>query len=601
MTILPALRWLCLVALLLPCSQAWSAGVVLIARDSESGAPVDAQLRLYPLDAVQAVTASLLLQRRGPVEAEIALLAGRATVAFKGPALALLSAPGYAELAAVVEPGTAGWTFWLRPLASRMPEAAGSDAGMQVWGTVRDADSLVPLEGVELRLEPAGLVTRSDAEGRYAFALAPAAESADAPLFHRLHAQLPGWPAFVDAAIPNAAGLVRRNIDLGAASGPPHRLQVAQAQQDVAEPESLLAPSGTGPDDPPLSIRVGFADAGCTQICCTANCTHTCVFDTETYVRRGITREWIGSWTQDSLRAGTVAYRSYGAWHAFNPVAGRPFDLCSSACCQVSGGSESDAGRAAARATAGLMLQRNGGVFRAEYSAENNCRLGTMSCSNSDLSCGNGFAGSPATNWPCLADAVGLDRDCFGHGRGMSQWGTQRWSLSPHFRRWPWIVNHYYNANGAGSGLRTATLTRALAILDAAPEPASVLPGEGFDIVLEALNRAGESHQAVLVGASIRRGSDPFLSDPPNDALIELQPGTGLATRRFEVPANAAPGTYALWVSLYLDIDGDGDISGNDLVQSLIQIPAALEVLGAEEPPALPLGLFDDGFEAALH
>ena len=66
------------------------------------------------------------------------------------------------------------------------------------------------------------------------------------------------------------------------------------------------------------------------------------------------------------------------------------------------------------------MLERNGAVFRSEYSAENDCRLGTLSCSNSDLSCGNGYAGSPATNWPCLTDPVGIDRDCFGHGRGNS-------------------------------------------------------------------------------------------------------------------------------------------------------------------------------------
>jgi hypothetical protein len=220
-----------------------------------------------------------------------------------------------------------------------------------------------------------------------------------------------------------------------------------------------------------------------------------------------------------------------------------------------------------------------------------------MSCSNADLSCGNGFAGSPATNWPCLEDIVGLNRSCFGHGRGMSQWGTQRWSQTPHMRLWPWIVNHYYNASGTGTGLRSAVMTQVLAIQDAAPEPASIAPGENFDIVMDTLNRAGESHQRVLIGASIRRASDPFISDPAHDQLIELPPGSNLATRNFVVPEAAEPGSYALWVSLYIDIDSDGAISNDDLVQALLQLPNALQVQAAQPPQD---SVFVNGFEATV-
>jgi len=569
-------------------------------RDSVDGAPLPVRVELYPAEPETAVTAALLAELAGRAPERSLHLDGRGEwLPLNAPMLARFSAPGHAELITLLEPGSAGWTLWLRPehgdAREREPVASGQ---MLLQGVVREPDRLLPVAGALLRLEPLGLETRSDAQGHYRFVFDPDSPALGDTGFLRLQVLAEGWTSQIDAAIPRVSGRVWRHIDLGSAETALHRQQEGRPQQDM-DAALRQALQGGSVDDPPHSIRVGFGNAGCTQTCCTGSCTHTCVFDLETYVRRGITYEWIGSWTQQSLRSGTVAYRSYGAWHALNPVAGRPFDLCSSACCQVNGANTTSAGIQAARATAGLLLQRNGAVFRSEYSAENNCLLGSMSCSNADLSCGNGFAGSPAANWPCLDDPVGLNRDCFGHGRGMSQWGTQRWSQAPHARLWPWIVNHYYNASGSGSGLRTATMTRVLAITDVAPEPAKLAPGDSFDIVIEALNRAAESHQAVLIGASIRRASDPFISDPPNDALVELPPGTSLATRRFDLPADITTGSYALWVSLYLDIDGNGSISGNDLVQHLVQIPDALLIAEPEPPPPPPLPdpLFANGFE----
>src|SRR5690606_29434015 len=138
-------------------------------------------------------------------------------------------------------------------------------------------------------------------------------------------------------------------------------------------------------------------------------CSNVCVFTLEEYVRLGITDEWIGSWNTHSLRAGTVAYRSYGAWHVDNPRTA-DYDICSSACCQVSDPTDSSAGgNTATSRTAGILLERNGSVFRAEYSSENNAwddPNDGLNCSNADLSCGDGSVGSPAANWPCLADTV---------------------------------------------------------------------------------------------------------------------------------------------------------------------------------------------------
>jgi hypothetical protein len=592
--------WIAVVAaLLIWVTDTAATEVEIRVRDSVSGAPLDAALELFPVAAGAAATQAVLDEAsRKAAPQRIDVRRGLARVELPTAMLARVQRAGHAALVTVLEPGPSGWTLWLTPDAASPAKSAGDDGAqtMRLHGTVRDTASLQPLADATLWLQPVGLVTHSDADGRYAFELPLAQTADDGAELLRLYVHADGLPMLFDPAIPRVAGAVLRNIDLGAGPPPLHRQQDWRLQQPLAEGMAAAKRGASHDiDTPPLSIRVGFADAACSQTCCTNSCTHSCVFDTETYVRRGIGHEWIASWNQHALRAGTVAYRSYGAWHALNPVPGRGFDLCSSACCQVSGGTTTDAGDRATRATAGLLLQRNDAVFRAEYSAENNCLLGARSCSNADLSCGNGHAGSPATGWPCLADPVGLDQACFGHGRGMSQWGTQRWSQSPHLRHWPWIVDHYYNAGGSGSDLRTANMTRVLAIDDAAAEPAAVLPGGAFDIVLEAVNRAGESHQRVLIGASIRRDGEPFLSDPPNDRLLELPAGTSLADRRFEVPADAAPGQYALWVSLYLDIDEDGEISSNDLVQALLQLPAALQVLDPNAPQAR---IFADGFES---
>lgn len=556
-------------------------------RSTEDGALLPARIALHVLDSAQAVTPALLADL--PARAPQALLdapGGRLQLDAAEPALLLAEAAGHHPLATVFEPGARGWTLWLRPL---QPERdAPAQEGLLLEGYVRDADTLQAVAGAHLQLEPLGLRTRSGSDGHYRFEIDGAALPATPWLQLRVIAS--GHPLYEDPAIPATLGRVQRHVDLGAGPPPAHRHQGGPVQQAVPEP-ALPKALGGEPHQPPLSIRVGFADASCSQTCCTGSCSHVCVFDLETYVRRGLTHEWIASWTQQSLRAGAIAYRSYGAWHAYNPVAGRPFDLCSSACCQVSGGSVTSAGSQATAATAGLMLQRGERVFRAEYSAENNCLLGAQSCANVDLSCGNGFAGSPAAQWPCLADPVGSDRACFGHGRGMSQWGSQRWSLAPHGRLWPWISNHYYNANGSGAGLRTATLTRVLEISSATVQPNAVQPGASVQIQLQALNRAAENQARALIGASLRLGSGPFLSDPDNDAPRSLPPGSSPQQRSFRVPADAAPGSYALWVSLYLDADDNGLINSGDHAQHLLQIPDALQVL-----PALDR-LFADGFE----
>lgn len=250
---------------------------------------------------------------------------------------------------------------------------------------------------------------------------------------------------------------------------------------------------------------------------------------------------------------------------------------------------------AAIARTPGILLSRDSNqAASSEYSSENNSWKdpgSTLLCSNGDLSCGNGFAGSPVTGWPCLSDAVGLGKTCHGHGRGMSQWGTQRWAIAATPQRWPWIVDHYFNAHGAGSGLRTAVMTSPLVLSGVAAQPSTILPGAIFQISAQAHNHAGATHSRLLMGASLYRSGVGYIDDSTNDTAQAVQPGTQVVARDFLVPVGTSAGVYDVLVSLYLDVDENGLISSADLPLALVTASAALHITS----PAA--AIFADGFE----
>jgi hypothetical protein len=258
------------------------------------------------------------------------------------------------------------------------------------------------------------------------------------------------------------------------------------------------------------------------------------------------------------------------------------YDICSTACCQVNDTDTSNGTNLATDRTAGYMLERNGSVFRAEYSAENNAwddPNDGLSCANVDLSCGDGFAGSPAASWPCLTDPEGTGHGCFGHGRGACQWGTQRWATAEG-KRWNWIVDHYYNDNGAGSGLRTSRLTTPMTVAMPAPSATEVAPGQTFSLSSTATSAAEVAHTHVLLGASLSSAATGDISDPPRDVLVTLAPGANEVSRSFVVPAATPNGVFDLLVALYDDVDENGAIGSNDVALHLATRAAALRVCG---------------------
>lgn len=314
---------------------------------------------------------------------------------------------------------------------------------------------------------------------------------------------------------------------------------------------------------PPASIKVGFTSTwGCCDykggVTCSGvfcgPCTQNKTYDLETYVSLGwgdeLGSQFITDCPLHSLRANAVAYRSYGAYYTLNKLSVN-YDICSSCRCQMF---DEDNEGLTSKKTAGIMLQKDGSIFFAQYSAENNnypCSGGT--CTGGDyrwISCGNGYVGRP-TAWPCLYDPVGQDHTLSGHGGGMSQWGTCRWDYY-YGKTWVWMVNHYYNANGGvdgtSSGERTAYMTSPLVINSASPTPSSVSRGQTFTININAQNYAGLNHEKILIGASLcpSGSTTNCIDDPANDTPVILYTGSNNISRLFKVPGGTASGTYDL-------------------------------------------------------
>ncbi len=319
------------------------------------------------------------------------------------------------------------------------------------------------------------------------------------------------------------------------------------------------------PLDPPSSIRIGHP-------CDCWTCYDVTVIDLEYYVASGLDDEWIASWAQHSLRAGSIAYRSYGAYYVINP-GGPNFDICDNTCCQVWDGSDIyQSCITAAHITNGILLEYNGNYARSEYSAENN-----------DCGCGDGYAGTGST-WPCIYDPLCSGYSCFGHGRGMCQWGTSRWANNGEY--WKWITEHYYEPGNM-------FLATPMIITSANPAPNQVAPGDTFIIYYNVNSYCEENHENILLGASIYDSSTGFISDPANDSIVTIIPGTQIVSRIFVVPSNTPSGIYDLYIALWLDVDENGNITSNDLDLYLFISEDALIVaptgISEELPPNFKL------------
>jgi hypothetical protein len=202
--------------------------------------------------------------------------------------------------------------------------------------------------------------------------------------------------------------------------------------------------------------------------------------DFETYVARVLAHEWYMSWEHDSHKAGAIAIRSYAAWWV---NAGGKYDcadVCDTTATQAYGEGGHAAAELATEATTGLFIVEEGSVVFAEYSAENS---------------------DPTAYGVSEPYCTGLD--VYGHGRGMCQWGTQRWSLNEGATP-EWMVEHYY----PGASVVNVLATPFSGELDTFVDEISLQSNDSVRITVDFIN-TGET--AWSSGEVLLRTIDPTL------------------------------------------------------------------------------------------
>jgi len=542
----------------------------LLVRDTSTGARLQSRLFLHCGDSSRTFRLST---------GEI-----RVRIPAQGRCEIRVASPGYRSLETSFDTAhPLPLSFWLDPSTGKRKSP---DHGNLLRGFVYDEADGSPIAGALVSLENRGLGTITDRNGYFEIPLElPQLPPEELPELDILRISAAGYTSTrrEDFLGPGVQSLI---IDLRPGRGTggiliSHHFLLPEADSpESPENEDAHGEKALSHLDPPSTIKVGTS-------CSCTSCSGVSVMSLETYVRMGLNDEWIASWADESLRAGAVAYRSYGAYYVQHPIDGT-YDICSSTCCQVNDTDTSSATDSAGSYTAGFMLQKSGLVFRAEYSAENNAwddPADGLSCSNTDLSCGDGHAGSPDADWSCISDSLCAGHGCFGHGRGMCQWGTQRLA-STGGETWTEIVDHYYNDNGAGTGQRTAQMSTPLYI----ESVSAISPTfSSFEIPLIATSTTESDHEHIMVGASLYSPATGYISDPPNDLPVTVSPGDNSLRRSFDIPQGTAEGIYDLYVSLYFDVNGDGAISTAD---------KALDLAFIEDAVTISAAIFSDGFES---
>lgn len=435
-----------------------------------------------------------------------------------------------------------------------------------LYGYVVDRTSGKPITGVRIKTEKSKLQTGSDSEGFY-YLLLPTSDFSPElpPLSEIIIFEIEGYKTYqcnkpliagiclLNVSMEKGTGIIEMDDKQGIYSDKPEGINRIDKQDDCPNCkrnnyQSIIAETRAVYLDPPPIIRVG---TNCTGY----NCSSVEVMTLEAYVRSGIDDEWIASWHYNSLRAGAVPYRSYGAWYVYHPIA-QNYDITNNTYCQVWNPDQYQSCINAAIYTSGIMIEYNSAVARSEYSAENN-----------DCGCGNGYSGTGST-WPCISDNVCSGQSCYGHGRGMCQWGSQRWANNQGYS-WYWINNHYYNPG-------SYYLSTPMYITNAWPSPNNIAPTETFTIYLNTYNGAEDNHPNIMIGASLYNGN--YYSDPANDKKVTINIGNDSESRIFVVPAGTPFGTYDLLVALWFDVDENNQINSGDFPLYLTTLYDAITI-----------------------
>src|SRR5690606_3986149 len=328
------------------------------------------------------------------------------------------------------------------------PSADREDA--VVRGVVRDPLTGEALADVRVRARDTGAEVRTDAAGRFELR-SPAGE-------HHLWLDRQGYVEGRRAGVLARAGqtteveahlfpLHPREADVARwlADRPPRR-HAHPAHERPAPPavEGDIGRAVLRMDEPvlPETIRVwrsngtplqpsasnGWADRSCDPAAVVLE------LPLEEYVRGVVPHEWFPSWHGEALRAGAIAARTYAVSWALRGGRWDCADVDDGTVTQVYRGDRAAPADEAIDATAGMVVVRNEAIISTEYSAENS---------------------DPTEHGVAEPTCTGTAR--FGHGRGMCQWGTQRWAigecanppcdfgaLGSAPKDHLWMVEHYY-------------------------------------------------------------------------------------------------------------------------------------------------------------
>lgn len=307
-------------------------------------------------------------------------------------------------------------------------------------------------------------------------------------------------------------------------------------------PEGDVGVARAALEAPPETIRIWRRSIDGASASCDGRID---VIDFDEYVRGVLPHEWIASWHEQSLRTGALAIRTY-AWNWIRR--GGKYDcadLDDTARSQVYGEERNARATAAVDDTLGEAITVDGMLVSGEYSAEN---------------------GDPTATG--VGEPLCTGRELRGHGRGVCQWGSQRWA-DQRGQDYRWIATHYYPSS----------------IVEAAEAPAL------FDAALEAAPPAltMQSGETVEVTFTLRNTGE----------RVWMQDAVWLATESGEASGFASAGwrddTYATGPdSLVVD---EGDSSGFTFVLTAPEVATEeerretfrLTADGTAFGPALPL------------
>ncbi|HEY6041459.1 MAG TPA: SpoIID/LytB domain-containing protein, partial [Anaerolineae bacterium] len=306
-----------------------------------------------------------------------------------------------------------------------------------------------------------------------------------------------------------------------------------------ALPEAPLAVSAQL--TPPAFIRVSHTPANAGYPNCrppTIAIGEIDVIPFETYVKWVTPSESPASWDPDALKSQAVAARTYG-WRRILDRVGYTFDVYDStadqAMCELKEAASTDA---ATDQTRGQYLAYNGDIILAQYGAEN---------SDPTTTTPNGL---PYNQYLiAVDDPVGLARTLSGHGRGMSQWGAQRWATQYDWN-YEQILLHYYSNT----------------TLEAPFAPAPDITAPIGSLILPWSNWGVNSNRTLLVANASDNSSSiaglDFIATFSNGVTATLAHLTGKPWQ-YVADASAVPNQNPILVSARI-VDGAGNsFTGN--------------------------------------